>query len=115
MEILLQNEKKQAVLLTFSTILHVSLRRGLPDEGVRKTLRYAREASRQEKRAHPAGDERASFEPPILGLDQVAICDLATTTLRQGLSTAIASSEARMLAPAATMNTVSQLPEDCCM
>src|SRR3954454_23284305 len=41
--------------------------------------------------------------------------DCATTTLRQGLSTAIASAEARMLAPAAMMNTLSQLPDDCCM
>jgi hypothetical protein len=39
----------------------------------------------------------------------------STTVLRQGFSTAIASSEARMLAPAAMMNTLSQLPDDCCM
>jgi hypothetical protein len=39
----------------------------------------------------------------------------STTALRQGFSTAIASSEARMLAPAAMMNTLSQLPDDCCM
>ena len=41
--------------------------------------------------------------------------DFATTTLRQGLSTAIASAEAMMLAPAAMMNTLSQVPDDCCM
>ena len=39
----------------------------------------------------------------------------ATTDLRHGLSTAIASSDARILAPAAMMNTRSQFPEDCCM
>src|SRR3569833_2337018 len=37
----------------------------------------------------------------------------ATTIFRQGLSTAIASSEARMLAPAAIRKTWSQLPLDC--
>lgn len=40
--------------------------------------------------------------------------DCATTTLRQGLSTRSASNEARMLAPAARMNTLSQWPEVCC-
>src|SRR4030081_1401026 len=39
----------------------------------------------------------------------------STTILRHGLSTAMASSDARMLAPAAMMNTLSQLPDDCCM
>ncbi len=42
-------------------------------------------------------------------------CAFATTTLRHGLSTKIASSEARILAPAAMMKTLSQLPDDCCM
>ncbi len=41
--------------------------------------------------------------------------DFCTTTLRQGLSTAIARIDARMLAPAAMMKTRSQLPLDCCM
>lgn len=40
--------------------------------------------------------------------------DCATTTLRQGFSTTSASSEARMLAPAARRNTLSQWPEVCC-
>lgn len=59
-------------------------------------------------------DERAYLEITD-PLDQAAICDLATTDLRHGLSTAIASTEAKMFAPAATMNTLSQVPEDCCM
>lgn len=40
-------------------------------------------------------------------LDAYAV-DFATTILRQGLSTAIASKDARMLAPAAVMKTLSQ-------
>ena len=40
---------------------------------------------------------------------------VSTTLLRHGLSTAIASNEARIFAPAAITNTRSQLPEDCCM
>lgn len=40
--------------------------------------------------------------------------DCATTDLRQGFNTNTASSEARMLAPAAMMNTLSQWPEVCC-
>lgn len=47
-------------------------------------------------------------------LDAYAV-DFATTILRQGLSTAIASKDARMLAPAAMMKTLSQWPDDCCM
>ena len=72
------------------------------------------EAIQAKENAPIPEDERACFEQAILS-DQAANCDLATTTLRQGLSTAIASSEARMLAPAAMMKTLSQVPEDCCM
>jgi hypothetical protein len=44
-----------------------------------------------------------------------ATCDLATTILRHGFRTTMASSDARMFAPAAIRNTLSQLPDDCCM
>lgn len=50
----------------------------------------------------------------LIGYEAGQTLDCATTTLRQGLSTSSASSEARMLAPAARMNTLSQWPEVCC-
>ena len=47
--------------------------------------------------------------------EQVYAIASATTRLRHGFKTTTASSEARMLAPAAMRKTWSQLPEDCCM
>ncbi|MGY3614314.1 hypothetical protein ACVJGD_000510 [Bradyrhizobium sp. USDA 10063] len=40
--------------------------------------------------------------------------DFSTTTLRHGFNTMMASSDARMLAPAAMRKTLSQLPAVCC-
>jgi len=49
------------------------------------------------------------------GTDWCQAMAFSTTALRQGFSAMIASSEARMLAPAAMMKTLSQWPEVCCM
>ena len=45
---------------------------------------------------------------------QAIAADFSTTDLRHGFSTTRARSDARMFAPAATRNTASQLPCDCC-
>ena len=111
MEIVGYDEDKQAVLLTFlKFVAAVKSEEVLPEafrmrSGIPESVPANRNAPIPE-------DERAG---PLSGSGQAANCDLATTFLRHGLSTAIASTEARMFAPAATMNTLSQVPEDCCM
>ena len=65
------------------------------------------------KRKRPA--VRPGVVREMVVWERAQTVDCATTTLRQGFSTNNASSEARMLAPAAMMNTLSQVPDDCCM
>src|SRR3569833_592372 len=107
------DEDKQAVLLTFLGSKPKGRRSGSCGRRAKACSGIPGGAEAKEYAPIPE-DERA-----LLGnrsvWDQAAICDLATTVLRQGLSTAIASSEARMFAPAATMNTLSHVPDDCCM
>src|ERR1043165_4731588 len=67
--------------------------------------------TRNKKRARPR--RMGAFCQINVPFCQTPTCDFATTVLRHGFSTRIASSEARMLAPAATRNTLSQVPEDC--
>src|SRR2546430_16786425 len=94
-------------------------RRGRPTACDRKRsaaspLVYHKAQSPGEKKTRPSRwDERAVLDG-MCGVDQAA-CAFATTFLRHGLSTAIASSEARILAPAAITDTRSQVPEDCCI
>src|SRR4051812_31819125 len=67
----------------------------------------------RKKNAPIPGDERV-LETPGRSDQKLAVA-AATTFLRQGFSTAIASSEARIFAPAAMMKTRSHVPDDCCM
>jgi hypothetical protein len=75
-----------------------------------KALRYTRWSPSKRKRAHPWDDRAVSNTHPVR--DQAAIRDLATATLRQGLSTAIVSSDAINIGAG---RDDSRLPEDCCM
>jgi hypothetical protein len=52
--------------------------------------------------------------PDFGGAELPYVLAFATTALRHGLSATIASNDARMLAPAAIRNTLSQFPDVCC-
>src|ERR1700738_3365239 len=70
-----------------------------------------RDGRRKKKRPRPErGRALRSDGDNVVSAHALA---LATTVLRQGFSTTSASSDARILAPAAITNTVSQLPDDC--
>ena len=113
MEIVRYDEDKQAVLLTFLKFVAAGKSEEVLPEAS-KMRSGIPESVPANRNAPIPEDERAEIGP-LSGSGQAASCDLATTFLRHGLSTAIASTEARMFAPAATMNTLSQVPEDCCM
>src|SRR5215218_8912192 len=106
MEIVRRDEDKQGVLLTFlGSCSRAEVGRVPPG---RFKIRSGIPEAVHAQRTRPSRRMSAFLSNRRSGSGQAAICDLATTFLRQGLSTAIASTEARIFAPAATMKTLSQ-------